>query len=155
MKGISYNDLISIITLGLQSLDARLLQMQQYLNRIDEKADEHYDILSTRVDLIERVVRKIIKGKKIVNERKKIAAQAEAVQAEADNADNVNLLKKENTAPATATLNIQEEQQAINAKSTQDKQKQEKQDSNSSSSDSSEKQDANSSYSSEDTVIYT
>jgi hypothetical protein len=68
-KGIRHNDLIAVITLGLQSLDHRLLKLDKYLNFVQDKVDYNYVTLSTRLKTIEAIIKKVVKGKKIIKDR--------------------------------------------------------------------------------------
>jgi hypothetical protein len=70
-KGIRTQDLLAVITLGLQSLDHRLLKIDQYMNFVQDKVDHNYITLSTRLKTIEQIIKKAIKGRKVIRETQK------------------------------------------------------------------------------------
>lgn len=61
MKSLRYLDLIAVITLGLQSLDERVLKMDGYLRYIEEKQDINYVQLSDRLELVSKVIKRLLK----------------------------------------------------------------------------------------------
>merc|ERR1712159_642529 len=65
MKSLYQNDLVAVLTLGLQSLDQRLLRIDGKISTLKEKIDVNYLTLSDRLKTIEAVVRKVVEAKKI------------------------------------------------------------------------------------------
>jgi hypothetical protein len=67
-KAIRQADLVAVITVGLQSLDHRLLRLDTYLNYVEDKVDYNYVALSTRIKTIESIIKKVVKGKRVVKQ---------------------------------------------------------------------------------------
>jgi hypothetical protein len=64
-KFVQYNDLIAVITLGLQSVDMRMARMDEKLRRLNVDIDADYDDLSSRIIGIEEAIKKVIAEKSV------------------------------------------------------------------------------------------
>jgi hypothetical protein len=61
MKALYYVDLIAVITLGLQSLDERMLKLDGVLTELEQKQDSNYTKLAERLDLIGKMIKRVLK----------------------------------------------------------------------------------------------
>ena len=60
MKYVRYQDMIAVIALGIQSVDQRLIKMDQKVSSVQKKVDVNFLNLSDRLKTIEFLIKKVL-----------------------------------------------------------------------------------------------
>jgi hypothetical protein len=81
------DDLIAVLTLGIQSLDTKVLHVEAKLGSLTEKVDTNYLHLADRLKSIETVIRKLVVGRK---KRAQFEKNTRLISGKQRNETNIN-----------------------------------------------------------------
>jgi hypothetical protein len=103
---LQLNDLIAVLTLGLQSLDARLLRLDGKVADIKQKVDTNYVSLSDRLKSIETIIRRVLEQKRKASGSPSLSAPRSRADVTERSAAETQTILREIAAGKNSTLSI-------------------------------------------------